>query len=214
MAGTETRLLVLGAVALFEPVNGYQIRRELLSWQVDRWAHVNPGSIYSSLSTLAKQGFLQRHAVREGAREVAVYTLTEAGHTELGDLFGRALETVELVDALPVQTALSMCSLFDRAVVAGHLAVRVDALVAHLAQLRVMVQEAGEASPPHVARVAQLRVATAEAELDWLRDLLAEVRSGGLAFAGEPLDWTPPADDPGWQMAADRERYRRLLDGR
>jgi hypothetical protein len=27
MAATETRLLVLGAVSLFEPVNGYQIRR-------------------------------------------------------------------------------------------------------------------------------------------------------------------------------------------
>jgi hypothetical protein len=39
MAGEETRMLLLGAVALFEPVNGYQIRRELLSWHVDRWAH-------------------------------------------------------------------------------------------------------------------------------------------------------------------------------
>ena len=47
MAATETRLLVLGAVSLFEPVNGYQIRRELMSWEVDRWAHINPGSIYS-----------------------------------------------------------------------------------------------------------------------------------------------------------------------
>jgi hypothetical protein len=27
MAATETRLLVLGAVSLSEPVNGYQIRR-------------------------------------------------------------------------------------------------------------------------------------------------------------------------------------------
>ncbi len=31
MAVTETRLLLLGAVLLFEPVNGYQVRRELLS---------------------------------------------------------------------------------------------------------------------------------------------------------------------------------------
>ena len=27
-----TRMLVLGVVALLEPANGYQIRRELLSW--------------------------------------------------------------------------------------------------------------------------------------------------------------------------------------
>ena len=49
MAVRETRMLLLGAVAMFEPVNGYQIRRELVSWQVDQWAHVNPGSIYHGL---------------------------------------------------------------------------------------------------------------------------------------------------------------------
>ncbi|MDQ4113433.1 MAG: PadR family transcriptional regulator, partial [Actinomycetota bacterium] len=35
-------MLLLGAVALFEPVNGYQIRRELMSWHVDQWANINP----------------------------------------------------------------------------------------------------------------------------------------------------------------------------
>ena len=54
MAATETRLLLLGTVMIFEPVNGYQLRRELLSWQVEEWAHVNPGSIYSGLATLAR----------------------------------------------------------------------------------------------------------------------------------------------------------------
>ncbi len=24
-------------------------------------------------------------------------------------------------------------------------------------------------------------------------------------------DWVPPADDPGWDMQADRERYRQAL---
>ena len=42
MAVTETRLLVLGAVALFEPANGYLIRRELMSWEGDQWAPINP----------------------------------------------------------------------------------------------------------------------------------------------------------------------------
>lgn len=79
MVANETRLLVLGAVSLFEPVNGYQIRRELMSWDVDKWAHINPGSIYSSLTTLTKQGHLHRHDVLDGTREVAVYTTTGAG---------------------------------------------------------------------------------------------------------------------------------------
>src|SRR5690606_24315699 len=82
MAATETRLLLLGTVMLFEPVNGYQPRRELLSWEVEDWAHVNPGSIYSGLTTLAKQGLVDRHDLVDGSREVAVYTSTEAGREE------------------------------------------------------------------------------------------------------------------------------------
>jgi DNA-binding PadR family transcriptional regulator len=214
MAATETRLLVLGAVSLFEPVNGYQIRRELMSWQVDRWAHINPGSIYSCLTTLTKQEHVTRYDVVDGTREVAVYTTTEAGRAELDELFARALRTVELLDLLPLHAALSMCSMFERDVVAGHLAVRVAALEAHLAELRANldVTSAGVA-PPHVARVVALQVSEAEVELAWMRDLLRDVQAGELAFAGEPMGWQPAADDPGWQMAADRERYRALLAG-
>src|SRR3954466_686313 len=98
MAAHETRMLLLGAVALFEPVNGYQIRRELLSWQVDRWAHTNPGSIYHGLSSLAGQGFLRRHDLVDAGREVAVYELTDDGRTELERMLVEALETVNLYE--------------------------------------------------------------------------------------------------------------------
>ena len=51
MAVHTTRMLLLRAVAMLEPVNGYQIRRELVSWRVDEWANLGPGSIYSGLVT-------------------------------------------------------------------------------------------------------------------------------------------------------------------
>ena len=82
MASTSTRMLLLGAVQLFEPVNGYQIRRELVSWRVDEWAHINPGSIYSGLETLARAGHLARHSLVEGNRTVSVYTTTGEGRAE------------------------------------------------------------------------------------------------------------------------------------
>ena len=44
-----TRLLVLGAVRIFQPAHGYLVRRELLSWRVEEWANVQPGSIYHAL---------------------------------------------------------------------------------------------------------------------------------------------------------------------
>lgn len=214
MAATETRLLVLGAVSLFEPVNGYQIRRELMSREVDRWAHINPGSIYSSLATLTKRSLVQRHDLVDGTREVAVYTTTPTGRAELAQMFGQALETVELLDPLPLHTALSMSVLFDREVIAGHLGTRVDALVVHLIDLREKyAATAAGLAPPHVARVIELQISGAEVELAWVRALLEEIHAGGLAFAGEPMAWQPAPDDPGWQMAADRDRYLALLSG-
>ena len=212
MAATETRLLVLGAVSLFEPVNGYQIRRELLSWKVEEWAHIKPGSIYSSLSTMTKQGFLRRHDLLDGTREVAVYTSTEAGRAELDTLFGRALEEVRALDPLPAFTALSMCAIFPRSTVAGHLETRRRRLDVHLESLERAAATAGSGlAPPHVARILELQLATTRAERAWTAELLGEIGSGGLAFAGEPQSWQPAADDPGWQMHADRERYRALL---
>src|SRR3954451_18969462 len=95
MAAHETRMLLLGAVALFEPVNGYQIRRELLSWQVDRWANTNPGSIYHGLTTLTTQGLLGRHDLVDGGRDVAVYELTDVGRADLRTALIAALETVD-----------------------------------------------------------------------------------------------------------------------
>jgi DNA-binding PadR family transcriptional regulator len=212
MPANETRLLVLGAVSLFEPVNGYQIRRELMSWDVDRWAHINPGSIYSSLTTLTKQGQLHRHDVLDGGREVAVYTTTEAGRIEMERLFGEALQTVEVLDPLPLHTALSMCTIFPRDVVVGHLEVRMVALDEHLAGLRAQLAAITTGgAPPHLARVIELLVSHTEVEQSWVADLVAELRDGAFAFAGEPMDWQPDPDDPGWQMAGDRDRYRVLL---
>ena len=80
MAGAfVTRALVLGVVRLFEPINGYQVTRELLSWRVEDWARLKPGSVYSMLGTLAKQQLILRHDLEDGSRTVAVYETTEEG---------------------------------------------------------------------------------------------------------------------------------------
>lgn len=212
MAATETRLLVLGAVRLFEPVNGYQIRRELMSWGVADWAHIHPGSIYSSLATMTKQGHVVRREVEDGGRVVAVYTTTPSGRDELERLFATAMTTVELLNPLPVHTAMSMCSLFERETVATLLETRAARLAEHVADLRAHHDGATEgSSPPHVVHILELQLGVAELERTWVQDLAAVVRRGGLSFRGEPATWQPADDDPGWQMAADRDRYLAIL---
>ncbi|MDX6580437.1 MAG: hypothetical protein QOJ47_1986, partial [Gaiellales bacterium] len=40
----------------------YLVRWELMSWQVDRWAHLNPGYVYNALRSLARDGYLEEVA--------------------------------------------------------------------------------------------------------------------------------------------------------
>lgn len=212
MTAHETRLLLLGAVALFEPVNGYQIRRELVSWQVDRWAHVNPGSIYHGLSTLTRQGHLRRHDLRDAGRDVAVYELTDDGRVELDRLLRTSLETVDFYDRVAFHAAFSMLPLLGRDTVLACLEARRTALQAVLDEYPTAAAAKGEMGPPHAVRSMELYRDTAETEMAWLRQTIADIRAGRLRFAqGEDWGWAPPADDPGWQMNLDREKYRALL---
>lgn len=212
MAGHETRMLLLGAVALFEPVNGYQIRRELMSWRVDEWANINPGSIYHALATLTDKGHLRRHDLHDAGREVAVYEISDAGREELGRLIALSLETVDLRDTAAFDAAFAMIALLDRPTAIHHLGRRLDSLERTIRELREAAELNPLDAPPHALLTVHLRVAKAGVERDWLVETLDDIRSGRLTFRGEQSTWQPKADDPGWQMNADRERYRALLD--
>lgn len=210
MATTETRLLLLGAVSLFEPVNGYQIRRELVSWNIEEWANIRPGSIYHGLATLAQRGELVRHDLRDGGREVAVYELSELGRAEFRRLFEEALTRVRPTTPLAFQTALSMLPLVERDAARRLLRTRLDNLDRATSEAaRKAVPE--NQVPPHVTAIMDYWDRVAGVERQWLVRLLERIDEGGLAFLGEALGWAPADDDPGWQMNADRERYLALL---
>ncbi len=204
-------MLLLGAVQLFEPVNGYQIRRELVSWRVDEWAHINPGSIYSGLETLARAGHLARHSLVEGNRSVTVYTTTVEGRAEFQRLFAEAVRVHDRGSARGFTTALSLQPLVDRAVFLGLLEERLVAIDALIAEGEALAAAPDGVLPPHLPPLIGLWQAQAHTERGWLVDTIAEVRSGTGAYAVDTADWAPPDDDPGWAMQADRERYRQAL---
>jgi DNA-binding PadR family transcriptional regulator len=213
MSAHTTRLLLLGGVSLFEPVNGYQIRRELVSWEVDKWAHVNPGSIYHGLATLTRQGHLVRHDLLDGTREVAVYELTDAGRVELDRLMRSSLETVDPYDSVAFHAAFSLLPLLDTEVAVASLETRRRSLEEVIAQFPDAGTTRSDLGPPHAVRSLLLWRDTAVTELAWLRETLRDIADGTLRFGrDEDWGWQPPADDPGWQMNSDREKYRALLD--
>ena len=213
MSALTTRMLVLGAVQIFGPANGYQLRRELLSWEVERWAHVNPGSIYSMLTTLEKQGAIERHDLTlDDARPVAVYTVTETGSQEFERLLYDAIATVpDSGDALPMRVAMNFGSMLTRAQFLEAVAQRVRVFWDGVEQFDEKLDALTDPPvvPPHVVSELRLEVALMRAQLDWLLALQSEVRDGGLVFRGEEdgHGWVPPDDDPGWRMAEERARY-------
>lgn len=216
-AGT-TRLLVLGVTTIFEPANGYQLRRELLSWDVESWANIQPGSIYSMLATLTKQGLVERFdlTLGDGARPVAVYRSTEAGRAELRELVTRGILEVNQFDQGMAYAAFSlMIMVFTREEVLPLLERRQLALADGIVQLRekhdAVVPSSG--TPPHVQRLVGYAIQMHEAELSWLKAFTENVRAGELTFLGDPqmADWQPVDDDPAWRMVDEREIYLKAI---
>jgi DNA-binding PadR family transcriptional regulator len=219
MSALTTRLLVLGAVQIFGPANGYQLRRELLSWEVERWAYLNPGSIYSMLTTLEKQGAIERHDLAiDNARPVAVYTVTPDGATEFERLIYESLATVpDSGDVLPLRVAMNFGATLTRSRFLEAVAERVRILWAGVEEFEAKMSQLGDPPivPPHVVSELRLEIALMRAQLDWLIELQGEVRDGALIFCddtGHGSEWTPPADDPGWRMAEERARYQAAID--
>ena len=214
-----TRLLVLGVTQIFGPANGYQLRRELLSWQVQHWANVNPGSIYSMLATLTKQGLVERTdlVVSEGSHPVAVFRTTPAGDTELQRMVRDGLTTVHQFERTEFYAAASlMVTTLERDEIAGLLEQRIANLRADATQLEVSANQVDSdtGTPPHVGRLMDYSVQLMAAEATWLGGFVDDIRSGAMTFLNEPdmATWKPADNDPAWRMVADREKYLRALN--
>ncbi|WP_238454755.1 PadR family transcriptional regulator, partial [Micromonospora sp. ATA51] len=75
-------------VKWMQPVHGYDVRRELLSWSADKWANIQPGSIYHALRKLTEEGLLRAVATEQvGGRPArTTYEITEKGADEFETL--------------------------------------------------------------------------------------------------------------------------------
>lgn len=207
-------MLVLGVVKIFGPANGYRLRQELLSWNVESWAALNPGSIYSMLATLAKDGAVFRHelAARGDERPATVYTVTDAGEAEFHRLVIETLSSVpDSGDILPLRVVVNFTWTLTREEFLRGARERREVLADAIPKFAIAIAElsATTTAPPSIAIQFELERGLAQAQLAWLDGLITRVDGGELYFLGEDdkVSWRPADDDPGWPMLRDRQGY-------
>ena len=175
-------MLILGVVRLFQPVHGYDVRRELLSWHADEWANVAPGSIYHALKKLADEGLLREVATEQvGARPArTTYEVTGKGEEEFQDLLRRHWwDFRPPVD--PFAAAYAFMSALPRRESAAALRHRAQSLrlLSDSMELR-RETELDKEYTEHVALVFELEIAKARITADWCDDVATRLEKGEL----------------------------------
>ncbi|MDQ6777531.1 MAG: PadR family transcriptional regulator [Actinomycetota bacterium] len=192
------RLLILGVVRIFQPVHGYFVRRELMTWRAEEWAHINPGSIYNALRTLTREGFLAEVGTEtQGGRPARTsYRLTTDGETEFLQLLRPMLWTLEPYAQTNLLAAWGFAYALSRDEVIAALEHRVEQVAAHRTSIEFAIDgmRRGSGPPELVAEHLRLTQARLDGEAAWSADLAARLRAGEYWFEGEPNPPWPTRD--------------------
>ncbi|MDQ4213569.1 PadR family transcriptional regulator [Microbacterium capsulatum] len=199
---STTRLVVLGAVKQFQPVHGYFLRRELMTWHIDEWAHIQPGSIYNALRALEVDGYIAENGtVVEGKRPArTTYRITPSGEVELQRMLRENLWDVKPFDTEAIMTIASFMFVLSRQEVIAGLENRLSKSDAIITTNGFHVQDTlrSETTPKYVREIFDLSTARLTAEKEWALALITRLRAGEYVFAGEtpaPADPVPRAAD-------------------
>jgi DNA-binding PadR family transcriptional regulator len=190
---SSTRLLILGVVRALQPVHGYEVRRELVSWHAETWANVAYGSIYHALSKMCAEGLLEEAATeRQGNRPTRTsYRITASGEAEFQRLLRAAWWTTQpTVD--PFYAAISFLHCLNRTEAAAALRHRAAELDEELRR-HVTSRRSPQAAdiPRHMLERWALVEERLRVEIGWCANLAERIEAGELYFAGEEQP-TPP----------------------
>jgi DNA-binding PadR family transcriptional regulator len=182
---SATRLLVLGVVRAIGQTHGYQARRALLTWGVERWANIRPGSIYHALKKLAAEGLLESLEPESGGRgpDRTLYRVTEAGEGEFFLLLDKSLADG---DALALNAALCFVTALPRENVRYLLNTRIRKVEgARAINEHLLENSDAMGKPAHIREMFDFWLHTTNGELTWLRAFVARIEAGQYTFADD-----------------------------
>jgi len=190
---SATRLLVLGVVRFAQPVHGYDVRRELVSWRLDEFTNSRPGSVYSALKTLEKDGLIAVNGVEQeqGRPERTEYVLTPEGESEFQILLRSSWWRVQR-GTEPLIPALCMMLGMPREELVAAVGSRISQLAGQVDELRFFRAAIADGAtgangevPEHVREILDFAAARTKAEIEWSRGFLKRLREGAYVFEDE-----------------------------
>jgi DNA-binding PadR family transcriptional regulator len=199
-------MMILGLVKWLQPVHGYDVRRELLSWHADQWANIQPGSIYHALRKLTEEGLLAEVATEQvGSRPArTTYRMTPLGDREFEELLRKYWwEYRDPVD--PFAAAFSLLPALPRREAAAALRNRTRLLEARIAQVQEVMDAAPDwvdDKPVHTMWMFELVIARTEVEIAWCLRVADRIEAGEGSHAGE-VD--PVEEGRRWREAIAKE---------
>jgi DNA-binding PadR family transcriptional regulator len=162
------------------PMHPYEVATRLREYGKDQDMNIKWGSLYTVVQNLEKHGFLAvAESARQGGRpERTVYRLTDEGRAELVD-WVRELIAVPEREFPRFEAGLSVIAVVGPDEAVELLTARVAALQGQLTTQREVL--AGATGVPRIFLIeAEYDLAVRDAELVWVRSLLAELTGGTM----------------------------------
>jgi DNA-binding PadR family transcriptional regulator len=189
---STTRLMILGLVKWMQPVHGYDVKRELESWQAEDWTNIAPGSIYHALRKMSSDGLLEEVATEQvGSRPArTTYRITSKGDLEFQELLRRQWwEYAPPTD--PFLSGFAFLPALPRGEAAAALRNRSRLLRANADTLRFQLATdfMRRTKPVHVGWMYELFIARTEAEIAWCERIASRIEGGAALFPDEMELW-------------------------
>ncbi|RCX22522.1 PadR family transcriptional regulator [Fontibacillus phaseoli] len=103
-----TNVMVLGLLLKYGPMSGYEIQQKMQSAKTDKWAYVQPASIYHALRKLDKDELVSLQSLEQtGNRSKAIYSVTSKGKHEFDRMLVDSFKKTSVVFPTPLYTVLT-----------------------------------------------------------------------------------------------------------
>lgn len=188
--------LAVLATVVQRPMHPYEIASLLRTRGKDDDMEIKWGSLYTVVRNLAKHGFIEVvDNRREGARpERTIYRITEAGHAELRDWTRELVATLQ-PEHPRFKAGLSVLVALTPEEATAALREREAGLARAVEAQRALLAE--HADVPRLFLVeAEYELAVREAELTWVRGLLAELTDETFPDLGVWRQWHASGEIP------------------